>query len=268
MKKHILIFSIILTALGLTAFGINSWDSQEPVREKAIFDTTFVMNSVAPEKVVFNNPTNFLLDIGTRFSPIKKEELATVKSIYDIFDAEELKGMVALKSLNIFVFKHGGFLNISEIGYSDTLTEAQLKLIQSLDYSSNFSIRADFQKANGITGALENNYADPHLTIVPEKQVEYSYGKSVLLDYLRKNNEEAIALVQKNTLRPAKLFFTVTKKGNIENIRLDNHSGYPEIDKKMMELIFNTSGTWKPAENKHGEKVNQELVISFGAMGC
>ena len=41
-----------------------------------------------------------------------------------------------------------------------------------------------------------------------------------------------------------------------------------ENDKKMIELITNLPGKWAPAENQKGEKVDQELVISFGLMGC
>jgi hypothetical protein len=36
----------------------------------------------------------------------------------------------------------------------------------------------------------------------------------------------------------------------------------------MAELIANTSGEWIPAENAQGEKVEQELVLFFGSMGC
>ena len=31
---------------------------------------------------------------------------------------------------------------------------------------------------------------------------------------------------------------------------------------------MNAPRAWQPAENAKGEKVDQELVISFGAMGC
>ena len=42
----------------------------------------------------------------------------------------------------------------------------------------------------------------------------------------------------------------------------------PEIDEKMIELILNMSGEFFPAENAQGQKVEQELVVSFGLMGC
>ena len=36
----------------------------------------------------------------------------------------------------------------------------------------------------------------------------------------------------------------------------------------MIELIYKIPGTWQPAENAKGEKIDQELVLSFGLMGC
>jgi len=36
----------------------------------------------------------------------------------------------------------------------------------------------------------------------------------------------------------------------------------------MIKLIKNLPGDWKPAENYKGELMDQELVVSFGLMGC
>ena len=74
--------------------------------------------------------------------------------------------------------------------------------------------------------------------------------------------------VDPEQLKPARLYFTVTKDGTIENLKLDSGSGYPEVDKKMMELITKTPGAWLPAKNSKAETVNQELVVFFGLMGC
>jgi hypothetical protein len=108
------------------------------------------------------------------------------------------------------------------------------------------------------------------LTIVPETQAEYSKGKAALKEYLKESSKASrdIANVDPEKLQPAKLYFTVTKKGAIENVKLDRTSNYSLVDEAMIELIKNAPGTWKPAENLKGEKVEQELVVSFGLMGC
>jgi len=58
------------------------------------------------------------------------------------------------------------------------------------------------------------------------------------------------------------------KIGTITNVKLDRTSGYLNMDKTMVELIKNTPGKWKQAENVKGENVDQELVVSFGMVGC
>ncbi len=263
MKKRILIFCTVLTAFGLTAFGLVNWNDSE-----TSLSHNLVTNKPIAKTENKKTPPKFLYDVGTRFRAITKEKFDNARSIHDFFYAEELQGMVSLNSVNITVVKNENPSAIHELGYRKEFNEAQLKLLQTLDYSSNFSIRADFKKVNAISGMLENEYANPYITIVPEKQAVYVKGKEALIAYLRANSKAAIADVNEKKLGPAKLYFTVTKHGSIANVRIDNHSGYPEVDKKMMELITNMPGEWESAENSKGEKVDEDLIFSYGLMGC
>ncbi len=46
-------------------------------------------------------------------------------------------------------------------------------------------------------------------------------------------------------------------------------TGYPSIDERFITLIKKIPGKWIPAENSRGEKIEQELVFTFGpANGC
>ncbi|WP_339705091.1 hypothetical protein [uncultured Kriegella sp.] len=107
-------------------------------------------------------------------------------------------------------------------------------------------------------------------TDVRVKQAEYEGGTKALREYFKANSIEAEvkANVQMDELPPFKLVFTVTKKGMIENVKIEGTSGYLSIDNTMIKLISNTPGKWEPAENAKGEKIDQELVISFGLTGC
>ena len=51
-------------------------------------------------------------------------------------------------------------------------------------------------------------------------------------------------------------------------VKLDGASGYLSINNRMIELINKAPGKWNPAENAKGEKVDQELAVSFGLRGC
>lgn len=103
-----------------------------------------------------------------------------------------------------------------------------------------------------------------------EKQAEYEGGTEALMEFFKENSKEAEvrANVQMDELPPFKLVFTVTKNGTIENVKMDGTSGYLSIDNTMIKLITNAPGKWDPAENAKGEKVDQELVVSFGLTGC
>ena len=268
MKKSILVFCAVLTILSLSSCGYLSdngleTDQLEPSISGDLASNTQTIESV--KKKVF---TDFIYDIGPRFGPIKKVDVDKARTFDAFLDEEQLEKIVYLKSVNIIRVIDDKESGIREIGYSDKLTDAQIGLLQSFDYSTNFLIRAEYQQKNESINKLENSYATPYLTIVPEKQATYANGKAALKEFLEANSQDVRANVERDKLQPAKLFFTVTKNGTIENVRLDRTSGYPSLDEKMIELITKTPGEWEPAKNTKGEKVNQELVVSFGLIGC
>lgn len=290
MKKSILVFCAVLITLSLTAFGVINWKglktektNTSEIKDIAINSTTEKKenpnsNYEGPVGPVFKSDTvkvkpkvfeDFIYDVGPRFEPFKKSDIRKAKSIEDFFKWEELQSIVQLNFVEIILIENDRQTEKREIGYSNIFTEAQLKLIQSFDYNSHFNIRMEYQKKDS-SGQLEHKFNSPHLTIVPEKTATYSDGYDVLKRFLKESSREARikANVDPMKLQAAKLYFTVTKEGNIENIRLDRTSKYPLVDKKMIELISKTPGTWIPAENEKGEKMDQELVVSFGLMGC
>ncbi|MGB5499160.1 MAG: hypothetical protein WBM77_09555 [Maribacter sp.] len=268
MQKSIIIFCAVLTTLGLIAYGVLNWtdaetDQLETPAKREIASITQVVGPV--KERIFSD---FIYGVGPRFGPIKKRDLDKARTFDDFISEEHSKRIVSYKSLSVIYIINDEQSDIRETGSSDELNAAQLKLLQSADYSTNFLIRAEYQQKNKETGALEDSYSTPHLTIVPEKQAEYVSGKDVLIEYLKENSKEVRTNVEADKLQPAKLFFTVSQNGAIENVRLDRSSNYPAVDKKMIELITQAPGSWVPAENSKGQKVDQELVISFGLMGC
>jgi len=270
MKKTILFFGAALSFLGLTAFGLMNWKGSETTHLDASIDEGVVLYSQNVQKIDNSIFKDILFDLSPRFAPMKKVTLRKARAITDFFDANEIKEMTTLKSVDIVVIKNERQTNIREIGYSEQLNEAQLELLRGFDYSSNFSIKASFKKINTETGKLEDASLNPHLTVVPEKQAVYINGTGALMTYLKENSKEALLNVEADKLRPAKLYFTVTIEGTIANIRLDNHSGYKILDETLVSLISKAPGIWLPAENAEGKKVIQELVISIviKGMGC
>jgi hypothetical protein len=211
---------------------------------------------------------NFSYDVGSRFKGFTKTALKKVKS-FDHFIAEEHAGrIVSYKSLSVIVIENDKETDVKETENSGVFSPAQLALLQSSDYSSNLLIKANYTEKSFHTGALEESTWTPYITVVPEKQAAYAWGKEALIYYFEKHTREATANLTTDQIKSGQLYFTVSKDGTVSNAEIISTSGFPKVDEKVKELIFNLPGSWQPAENANGDKLNQTLVISFGKMGC
>lgn len=269
MKKKIIILCAVFITLSITAFnvinkkasGIDALDTSE-TKKIAVNTKTTKASAESISDV-------FVYDIGPRFAPVKMETVKNATSIYDFIDRKNLQWMKTLKSVNLIIIEGERQSEIQAIGYTEDLTQEQIKILKAADYSSHFNIRAEFEEINQNTGILEDRHDSPHLTVVPEKQAKYSQGIKALKSFLRDNTMLVRAGIDQEKLQAAKLYFTVTKTGEIENARLDRTSNYPLLDAKMIELLMEAPGVWQPAEDIKGDKIDQELVVSFGSsMGC
>jgi len=211
---------------------------------------------------------NFSYDIGTRFKGFTKTALNKVKS-FDHFIAEEHAGrIVSYKSLSVIVIENDKETDIKETQNSGIFSPAQLALLQSSDYSTNLLIKADYTEKSFHSGALEESTWTPYITVVPEKQAAYAWGNEALIYYFEKHTREAIANLASDQIKAGQLYFTISKDGTISDAEIISTSGFPNVDKKVKELIFKLPGNWQPAENVNGDQVDQTLVISFGNRGC
>ena len=206
--------------------------------------------------------------MAPRFNIIKKTDLDKAKSFRDFIAEEHANRIVQYYSLSVIVLDGDKKTSQRENGTGGDLTEAQIKLLKSFDYGTNVLIQAEYREKSFETGELENSIWTPYFSVVPEKQAVHKDGKVALINYLDENSVEERASIDTDQLKPATIIFTVTKNGTIENANISRTSGYPSVDEKLKELISNTSGTWEPAENSKGEKVDQVLTIAFGVLGC
>lgn len=265
MKKHILIISGLIITLSLTAFSVVN--KNKKVTEITRKDVDVNIPAIKKEIPIFF--TGFSYEVGPRFEPIKKADITKFTSIKDFIDTETINKIIDFNSVNIIVIKGEAQSGTQEMGYDRQLTKTQVKLLHALDYDSGFTIRSKFTKYNSETGALENSFSGPHFTIVPEQQVKYADGHEALIDYIKINSkntvDEANVIIEKT--RPVMFYFTVTKEGEIKNVRMNYSTNYPSIDKKMIELIKKTQDNWIPAEDSTGKKINQNLVFSLGVKG-
>lgn len=269
MKKSILLFTATITFISLTAFGFISFNnSSKKIQSVSTIKKASIDSVKTIQKTNNRIFSDFIYDIGPRFEAITKEDLNKVTSFSDFIGKKHADRIISYKSLSIIILEGDEQTENRETGASEDFNKAQLKLLQSANNSTNILIWADYIETNIDTKQIESNHWTPHLTVVPHKQTTYSLGNKVLKKHLKEETKSVRANVNPEKLQPAKLYFTVSKNGSIKNVKLDRTSKYTAVDNKMIELIKNLPGTWEPAKNIKGEKVDQELVVSFGLMGC
>lgn len=209
--------------------------------------------------------------VSNRWSTMTKEDLENVKSLLDVLNDDGTYTREAYRNVTISVLhndKDVRDIKRFEMGQSEVLNKAQLELLHSISYSTNLRITALNKRTNTKTGVVEDDSLVVYMTIIPEKEAEFAGGFDSLIGYLKESSKEKTAIIREDKLQPGKVFFTVTKKGKISNIKVVDTSGYPSIDKELIKIISKMPKKWQPAENSKGEKVNQEFVFFFGTPGC
>ncbi|MFT5780164.1 MAG: hypothetical protein ACI837_003125 [Crocinitomicaceae bacterium] len=159
-------------------------------------------------------------------------------------------------------------LGVSEMGQNEVLNTAQLNLLLSTTYSTNLLVTALYVRTNKSTGLAKDDSLVDYMTIIPEKEAVYKNGQSALIEYLKVNSKDQTRKIEEEKLQRAKIFFTITKKGTISNVKITGPSGYPSVDKELAKIISRMSKKWNPATNAKCEKVDQEFVFFFGKWGC
>ncbi len=267
MKKSILVFCAFIASLGLMAFGIITWKA--PVTSQNKISCNQSMAAIHPFDLIteITDAPDLVYKVESRFlTTISKENLLKAKTIVDILPKKATESATSFHDVEVAILGEGQ--NKKKFGENEVLNMDQTKLLQSVDYSSNIFVKADYKLKNTNMGCSANRYLTYYISITPENEAEYIGGQDALIDYLREKSKEEVALIKKEKLRPGRVNFTVTKEGTLANVRLDSTCGYPSVDEALIGLVTDMSGKWNPASNSKGEKVDQELVFFFGLEGC
>lgn len=265
MKKHTIILITTLAIICLLIFGFTNFNNSEASKSISSNDT-----ALATENVTSNKIPDLYYGIDARFAAVKKADVYNATTIYAFLNEGEKAQIEHIYSVDVIIVKDNQLSEIRARGTTEQLTEEQLKILKSTDYFSHFTIRTEFRGKNMETGIMEDKFFGPHITIVPEQQAVYVDGKEALLNHLKQNSKESMTVIKDEKLGAIKLSFVIDKQGKVTNIKHDAMTtGYPSIDKKLMHLLETIPGKWIPAKNANGEKMEQELVFTFGPRdGC
>lgn len=211
--------------------------------------------------------SEYYYGIGSRFAAISKTDLVNATTIYPFNNDEENERIDKVNTTEIIIIKHNRRSDRREYGNSQDLTKAQKELFKSLDYDKHFSMKTLFQEKSTDGEVLDERKYNPHYTVVPETQATYIKGEEALINYLIENTKDVTANLDNKKISANKVYFTITKEGLVENVSMHFSTNYPKLDNKLKALISNLPAQWNPAKNAKGEKVEQEIVFTFGPKG-
>ena len=97
---------------------------------------------------------------------------------------------------------------------------------------------------------------------------EYKAGLGALYQYLRDECKSELENLDTDALAPGLLYVTIGADAEIQQIKLVRSSSYKELDNKVIEAFEALPGEWEAATDHNGNRVDQELVLFFGNMGC
>lgn len=261
--------SILRSLAWLFIFACIATIHKAKAQDALVNTSTISFNTGLGEMVNKTEKEILFFDFGTRFTnSFSKERLNEARSLADFMPLEEYSAIKSFDSVSVILLDYNyKFVKVAT-GKGGNFNQEQLSLLASLPYSADLLIRADYQHTGPYTGKVEHSYTTPHLTIVPEKQAEFQYGKQALIDYIKNNTEHYESKVNPADLQPGKVRFTISTSGKVKDVFLEATSGYESLDKAVMNLLSKIDGNWKAAKNSKGEEVEQQLVFAFGIIGC
>ena len=272
MKTKVIIISILIAAIGFTAFGF--LNKQQAVKV-ANFDTketplkeikTDVIDFSESNKNANNTDLSYL--VRGRYSRwITLERIQKAKLVSDLIEGYPNNWITAYISVEISSSCKS--VKVNAVSLNDVLSVEQKNMLNKADLGTDIVITVKHNTKNSITNVLEKSEMNVTLTIIPEIEATYIGGYKSMIAYLKENGTAKIAAISTKQIQFASLKFTVNKNGKTDNVFLMKTSGNTEVDNVLVELITNMP-KWIPAQNSKGADVNQEFEFTLGSMagGC
>ena len=272
MNKRILFILAAGVAFSLAALAYTSRNNAAADQESDASNSSALADAIPVSAGTDETELDLNYSVGSRWSTRTKQELEQIERISQLLSDGPALLRDSYRNVWVAVLHNDRDvrdIKISAVGQSEKFNDAQLELLRSCDYSTNLRITARNRRSDATHGVFdENDSIVIYMTVVPEKQAAFVGGFEALVDYLKAGSEDHVTVIEQNQLQPGKVFFTVTREGKIDHVKLVATSGYDSVDKALVEIVSDMPEMWAPAENGKGEKVDQEFVFSFGAVGC
>jgi len=272
MKTSVIIISILIAAIGFTAFGF--FNKQQAVKVVNFDIKETPLKGDKAEVVDFfevkkpmKNPSLSYVVRGKYSRPITIEKIQKAKLVSDLIEGYANNWILAYVLVEIRSSCKS--IKINAVSPDDVLSAEQKNMLNSADVGTDIVITVKYNTKNTITNVLEKSEMNVSLTVIPEVEATYVGGYKRMIAYLKENSSAKITALSTKQIQFASISFTVNKKGKTNNVMLRKSSGDIAIDNVLIELIANMP-KWNPAKNSKGDVVEQQFEFSIGSMvdGC
>ncbi|MGB0166395.1 MAG: energy transducer TonB, partial [Luteibaculum sp.] len=147
------------------------------------------------------------------------------------------------------------------------LSDAQMQLLNNLDYGTGLKVNVDFEQKNTVTNALEVKNMEIYLNVIPHAEANFPAGKEALRMYLRDRIANSVYGKLPANFDRAVVWFSINEAGECVEINTAKSSGNEEADQILKEAL-RSMPKWNPARDEHGKPVIQEFNFTFGDQGC
>lgn len=225
------------------------------------------VNPIA-QVVKYVEPVDFHIVMGSRFWPISKSDLAKFTEVKDFIGEEEMERQTTVQATSLIVIENEKQTDTRYSGESEMLTDEQIEVLRNAEYGDHFCLKTFFEPRSDKEEAEGYNIYNPHFTIAPETSASYALGEEMIYDYLKAIIKDELDGVSEKDLSPGKFNFIINADGYLQSIEQNGSCGIKTLDEKLKEALNKLPGKWIPAKNAEGENVSQQLVLSYGLIGC
>jgi TonB family protein len=274
MKRQIIIFGILITTFGLTAF--NFFDDQKgfKINDEELRTISFDQKDSIPkypwveytENITPPVNLDLMYEVRGRYNrPVTKEQLQEANLISDFIPHYPSSWVTDYNSVEISTTYKGKDMKV--IGPNDVLTKEQKNMFNAVELGADIAILVNHKTENSLTNDIEDRQINILMTVVPYKEAEFIGGYDQMINYFKESSRGKVKTEDIVMFEPFTINFTVNEQGENENIKLIRSSGDAETDKLLLALVTNMP-KWKPAENSEGVVVKQQFEFTFGPNGC
>jgi hypothetical protein len=282
-NKGIIILSIILSIVGLTAFGFaNNQGDENPINDKTDIDSSTVKKGLPPFGIKIDYRTGMTSEIAPSIPElsyivargsvgpnslvstgrsISEEKLKNAETISDVIENYPSNWITDYNSVTVATTVNGK--TTEAIGPDDKLTIQQKEIFKT---ASNVLLVVQYQKENN-KNEIQNRQMNVALIVTPKIEAEYIGGYEKMISYLKENSLNKINDKNFSHLPQPSISFVINKQGIVEKVKLEASSRDEAIDNLLIKTVQNMPN-WKPATNKDGINIKQEFTLNIGRGGC